>query len=207
MEGRVGSTDNLNDNNKKEEIRRSGQPQIQEPGREPIARQRFEEILRNSESFLNSIINKSSYPMWIADDQGTLVWLNQACRDLLGLTDAEVIGKYNILQDNIGEEQGVLPLVRRVFEEGETVRFEIKYDSSRLKNLQLRDSVFVILDVTVFPIKDASGRIANAVIQHMDITERKRAEEALQESEERYRTAIEHSNDGVAIVEGNRHLF
>ena len=40
-----------------------------------------------------------------------------------------------------------------------------------------------------------------------DITERKRVEEALRRSEDRYRTAIEHSNDGVAIVKDGFHLF
>ncbi len=36
---------------------------------------------------------------------------------------------------------------------------------------------------------------------------RKRAEEALRESNERYRTVIEHSNDGVAIAKGDNHLY
>ena len=41
----------------------------------------------------------------------------------------------------------------------------------------------------------------------IEIAERKQVQEALKESEEKYRTAIEHSNDGVAITKGDRHVY
>ena len=40
-----------------------------------------------------------------------------------------------------------------------------------------------------------------------EIRERKRIERALRESEKGYRTAIEHSNDGVSIIHGKRHVY
>jgi PAS domain S-box-containing protein len=155
-----------------------------------------EEALRTSESFLNSIIEQSPYPMWISDDKGTLIRLNQACQDLLHITAEEVVGKYNILQDNIVEQQGLSPLIRRVFEEGEAVRFEIEYDSSQLKHLQLRDFTSVVLDNTIFPIRDAGGRITNAVIQHVNITERKWAEA----ERERFTTQLSTAADVASQV-------
>ena len=160
--------------------------------RDITKRKRAEDALQTSERFLNSIIDQSPYPMWISDAQGTLIRLNQACRNLLCTSDEEVVGKYNVFKDSIVEEQGFLPLIRGVFEEGETVRFEMKYDSSRLKGLRLKHPTVVTLDSTVFPIRNADGRLTNVVIQHMDITERKRAEAALAESERRFLEFMEH---------------
>jgi two-component system, cell cycle sensor histidine kinase and response regulator CckA len=164
-------------------------------GSDITAQKRAEEAARASESFLNSVIDQSPYPMWISDDRGTLIRANNALRDLLHLSDEEVVGRYNILKDNIVEEQGVLPLVRSVFEKGDTVRFEIKYYSSKLKHIQVRHPTFVILDATIFPITDSRGTVTNAVIQHMDITDRKRAEDALRDSERRYGAFLNSTTD------------
>jgi len=46
------------------------------------------------------------------------------------------VGRYNVFQDNLVEEQGLGPQIRRVYEAGETVRFEMTYDMTRLKSLK-----------------------------------------------------------------------
>jgi PAS domain S-box-containing protein len=142
-------------------------------------RKRAEEEIRKSAMFLDSMIDQSPVPMWISDEKGTLIRINQACCDLLHIKREEVIGKYNVLSDNIVEEQGFMPQVRDVFEKGRTARFESRYDTSRVKGLDLEGTASVYLEITIFPVRDPGGTITNAVIQHKDITERRRAEEEI----------------------------
>ncbi|MDD2540003.1 MAG: PAS domain S-box protein [Desulfuromonadaceae bacterium] len=149
------------------------------------------EVILPTQSFLDSIIDQSPYPMWISDVKGTLIKINKACTDLLHITECEVVGIYNIFDDSIIEKQGLMTLVRRVFDAGESVNFELRYDSSQLKNLQLKQHAFAILDVTIFPIKDSSQKITHAVIQHIDITTRKQAEEELQKSHARLEKRVQ----------------
>ncbi|GFO68916.1 hypothetical protein GMLC_24950 [Geomonas limicola] len=141
-------------------------------------------------SLLDSIIDQSPNPMWISDRNGTLIRINRACTRLLNITEAEVVGTYNILEDNIVRAQGFLPLVERVFRDGETARFEIVYDSSTLKTLKLAQTSRVILDVTIFAIRDTQGTITNAVIQHIDITSRRESEEKLQRANQELESRV-----------------
>jgi len=146
-------------------------------------RKKAEEELASSREFLNSVIERSPVSLWISNNEGTLIKMNQSCRELFGATDEEVVGKYNILKDNLIEEQGFIPLVENVFEKGEIARFTINYDLPRVEHVKISGAAHKILDVVISPIKDMHGKVTNAIVQHKDITERKRAEEALEKKQ------------------------
>jgi len=171
--------------------------------RDITERKRAEEALASSEQFLSNVIEQSPVSMWISDSEGTLIRMNQACRELFGVTDEEAVGKYNILKDNVIEEQGLMPLVGNVFEKGNTARFTLDYDLPRVEHIEVKEGTHTILDVSVSPIKDIHGKLTNALVQHKDITERKRAEEALTTSEVRYRRLFEAARDGILILDAD----
>jgi|GEM_PF-2421897 len=138
-----------------------------------------ENKLKRSEAFLKTIIEKSPFPMWVSDKHGYLLSINRACRTLLHINKEEVIGKYNVLKDNIVKEQNLLPQVESVYQQGKQVNYKIKWAAENLKGLDFADSIPVELDVTITPIVDDNGKTTNAIIQIIDITKLKKVEREL----------------------------
>jgi PAS domain S-box-containing protein len=166
-----------------------------------------EEALLQSNAFIKSIIEQSTQAMWVSDVNGTLILINPSCCELLNITAEEVVGKYNILEDNIVESQGYMPLVKAVFEDGIPARFEIKYDTLQLKHLHLKGMAFVFLDVIIFPIKDTNGKITNVVIQHINVTERKRAEEEIKKLNEELELRVKQRTEQLEAVNKELETF
>ncbi len=62
-----------------------------------------------------------------------------------------------------------------------------------------RDGTSLPVEYNIAPMKDAMGRTNGLVITFRDISERRNAQKALEESEERFRDIFNHANDGIQV--------
>ncbi len=138
-----------------------------------------EVIIQTKSAFLDSVIEQSPFATWISDSKGVLQRANPALKKFLNIEDEQIVGKYNILHDPIVKRQGLLPKIRSVFEEGKSVSFTCDWDGNDMPTLNLKGSNKVSIEATMFPIFNPDGEMTNVVLNWIDITKRRKAEEAL----------------------------
>ncbi len=150
-----------------------------------------EERVRESQRWFQAVVDNTYDAMVIDDVDGKVVFANNRFLELFGFTREEL--------PNIGLEDYIapkyLPQLRarhkaRVRGAAEPTHFE--YEGLR------RDGRRIWVEVNVAPIKDADGRTIHTQSTIRDITDRKQAEQALRESEQRYRGIVETAQEGIA---------
>ncbi len=154
---------------------------------------RSEEALRASEARYRALVESSPNGVAIHQEE-KCVFINPAGARLLGAhKPEELLGKFALdlvhpdyreiarqrIQRSLAEWQPAPPLEEKL----------IRLDGS-----------VIDVEVTAVPIMYEGGRPAMQVVFH-DITERKRMEEELKASEERYRDLFENANDGIYILD------
>jgi len=155
--------------------------------------------LRASESRFRTVVEQSPVSMQIFAPDGRTVRVNSAWEELWGVT-LEQLGGYNILEDPQLEEKGIAPFIRRAFRGEATHVPAILYDPEEtIPGMTRHEDPRRWVQAVIYPVKDEQGNVREVVLMHEDITERRRAEEALRRSEERYRAVIEQASDAILI--------
>jgi PAS domain S-box-containing protein len=159
--------------------------------RDITARKRTDQRLRD----LAAIVESSDDAIISKTLEGCILTWNKAAERIYGYTAGEIVGQsVSILipQDQPDELSKILAKLKS----GETATH---YETVRVR----KDGERIHVSLAISPVKNAEARIVGASTIARDITERKRAEEALRESEEKYRRIVETANEGICVADGD----
>jgi PAS domain S-box-containing protein len=152
--------------------------------------------LREQREWLRVTLTSIGDAVIATDDAGRITFVNPVAESLTGWKSEEATGQ-------------LVPNIFRIVNEqdGRTIEDPVacvlrKGCALALGNhiaLVTRDNRIVPIEDSAAPIKDAAGRVIGAVLVFHDVTEKRRATEALRASEEKFRTAFANAAIGFAM--------
>jgi len=170
-------------------------------GQDVTERKRAEESLSNLRRELELTMESMEEGVHRVDLQGKIVFVNQAAARMLGCEVADLMGKPAHLTKHHTRADGT------PYPEEKCPIYATLHDGI---TLYVTDEFFWRQDGTSFPVEYTTAPMRNdrdeivgAVVTFRDTTERKRAEKALRESEERYRDLVENSHELICTHDLN----
>ena len=158
-------------------------------GRDITERKRVEDEIRRDKALLRCLIDSVGDLIFIKDTNGVYQACNKAGEEFVGLPECEQIGKTDF--DFFGRDvaEVIRECDRQILASGKEGRFE--------EWVTYRDGRRGLLDTVKTPFYGPDGKQLGLVGISRDITERKRAEEALAESEELFHTLCNSAPIGI----------
>lgn len=171
--------------------------------------------IREQKEFSDNLLLNSAVPTFVLDHRHRVVIWNKACEELSGIKATDMIGSTEAWRGFYTEKSRILADAVLDGTPDELSREADSYKKSpfspdglqaegwrRTANGSRR---YLFFDAA--PVRNAEGDIIAAIQTVQDITERKRAEEALMQGEERYRRLVEQLPDAVFIHSGGIFSF
>ncbi len=159
-------------------------------------REQVEQALRQSQRKLRAIFDQSFQMMALLTLDGTLLEANKTALDFVGAKEPDVLGKPFGSMPWWGHSKELQEELRKGIKaaaKGNHVRFESIHPAA--------DGRLHHIDFSLKPVTNDAGHVAFLIAEASDITERKWVEEVLRQSEERFRSIVNNTNDGILIVD------
>jgi len=176
----------------------SGKPDATISSGEDITRRRESELrMIDSEERFKSLFNYAGFGIMMLDPQGRIIQSNPASQRILGHSAA--------FPAEITINKFVKPEELEAFQSIQHEMIKNKRDIYKAeKALHKLDGSSIWVDLTLSPVRNDSGEVVFIIAMLDDMTQRKKAEEALQRSEEKYRNFFEEdlTGDYISTADG-----
>jgi len=162
---------------------------------------RMEETVRSSEASLSVTLHSIGDAVIATDLEGRVTLMNPVAQELTGWRLEEAKGRPVSEVFRIINEATRKPVESPI---EKVLREEVVVWLANHTSLLSRDGREIPIDDTVAPIKDGEGKVSGVVLVFHDITERRRAEEGLRESEARYRSLVDaaaNTKQGIVVLQ------
>ena len=159
-----------------------------------------EETLRQSEGKYRTILENITDGYFEVDIAGNFTFFNDSLCQLLGYSKDELMGMNHRQYTDQENSKKLYQTFNRVFRTGEPAK---EFDWAVIR----KDGAKRFGEVSISLMKDEKGQPIGFRGIARDVTERKQAEESLRLNEERYRTLVEESFDGIFIQKGPKIIF
>ena len=153
--------------------------------------------LKEKEAWLFTTLKSFGDAVITTDKNGYITFVNHVTEKLTNWKWEEAIGKplnevFNVKHEKTFENFDYF--LNKVLDEGKTINLDKNFNLINKKNKSIP------IDDNCAPIEDEQGNILGAVVVFRDITEQKKSQQMLMESEEKYRLLSENALDGIFIV-------
>jgi len=157
-------------------------------------KERLVEKLREAGDYLENLFESANAPIIVWNPELRITRFNGACERLTGYTASEVVGQELGMLFPVGSrEESISKIVHALGDEDR--------ESPEIPVLRKDGTIWIALwNSANIHAGDGTAVIAT-IAQGQDITERKRAEVALRESEEKFRSLFESSRDAIVTLE------